>query len=158
LRLRRDVGLNLNVPSRGIAARQGDFRTHSDRRTERCPAVPIRVSAARVDGVVIGGSVKQTRLRWGPTGWQPDGFCAGFFLVEVGENLLDHGGVLYTGNDPQRPAAGRTGLDVDAGSYVSFFFRLAKPMPASPIAMRTRVEGSGTVVMVSPFKVTASAA
>jgi hypothetical protein len=32
----------------------------------------------------------------------------------VGENLLDHHGVFYTGNDPQRPTAGRTGLDVDA--------------------------------------------
>jgi hypothetical protein len=32
----------------------------------------------------------------------------------VGENLLDHRGVFDAGADPQRPAAGRTGLDVDA--------------------------------------------
>jgi hypothetical protein len=29
-------------------------------------------------------------------------------------NLFDHRGVSDTGNNPQRPAAGRTGLDVDA--------------------------------------------
>jgi len=32
----------------------------------------------------------------------------------VGENLLDHRGVLHTGDDPRRPAEGGTGLDVDA--------------------------------------------
>jgi hypothetical protein len=32
----------------------------------------------------------------------------------VGENLLDHRGVFDAGDDPKHPAAGRTGLDVDA--------------------------------------------
>ena len=34
--------------------------------------------------------------------------------------------------------------------YVGFFLRLAKPIPAMPVAMRRSVEGSGTTV---PFKV-----
>ena len=37
--------------------------------------------------------------------------CA--FRIEVGEDLLDHLGVLDAGDDPQRPATGRASLDVD---------------------------------------------
>ena len=36
------------------------------------------------------------------------------FCVEVGEDLLDHHGVLDTSDDPQLPAEGWTSLDVDA--------------------------------------------
>ena len=32
----------------------------------------------------------------------------------MGENLLDHHRVFDAGNDPDRPAAGSAGLDVDA--------------------------------------------
>ena len=32
----------------------------------------------------------------------------------MGQNLVDHRRILDAGNDPQRPAAGRTGVDVDA--------------------------------------------
>ena len=35
-------------------------------------------------------------------------------LRTKGWNLLDHRWVFDAGDDPQRPAAGRTGLDVDA--------------------------------------------
>ena len=43
------------------------------------------------------------------------GVCReGDFAVELGENLVDHDRVFDAGDDPQSPAAGRTGLDVDA--------------------------------------------
>ena len=42
------------------------------------------------------------------------GFCGGVFRVKVGENLLDHLWVFDPGDDPQRPDAGRPGLDAYA--------------------------------------------
>lgn len=49
------------------------------------------------------------------TGW----VVGKHFCVEVGEDLLDNHRVLDTSDDPQRPAAGRTGLDVDAKKQAS---------------------------------------
>jgi len=44
----------------------------------------------------------------------PGSFCRGAFLIEVGEELLDHHRVRDTGDHLDRPAAGPAGLDVDA--------------------------------------------
>ena len=49
-------------------------------------------------------------LTWRP----PSGLGIGRFLIQVGEELLDHLGILETRDDPYRTAAGRAGLDVDA--------------------------------------------
>jgi len=35
------------------------------------------------------------------------------FLIHVGQSLLEHLGILDASDDPDRPAAGRAGLDVD---------------------------------------------
>jgi len=48
-----------------------------------------------------------------PTGLQPGGFCGSVFAVEVTEDLLDRRWIFDSGDDPQRPSAGRTGRDVD---------------------------------------------
>jgi len=67
-----------------------------------------------VDVVHRPGSVEQALLRRRPARRQPGSFCRGAFLIEVGEELLDHHRVLDAGDDFERPAAGPTGLDVDA--------------------------------------------
>ena len=54
------------------------------------------------------GSVEQTRL-----GRRPASFRRGAFLIEVGEDLLDHHRIVDAGDDPHRPAAFTAGLDVD---------------------------------------------
>ena len=61
-----------------------------------------------------GDSVEQVHRRWRPTGQRADGYWGGVFGVQVVENRLDHRWVFDAGDDPQRPAADRTGLDVDA--------------------------------------------
>ena len=59
------------------------------------------------------GSVEQTRLGRRPAPRLPGSFRRGIFLIEVGENLLDHHRIVDAGDDPHRPAAFTAGLDVD---------------------------------------------
>ena len=56
------------------------------------------------------GSVEQTRLGRRPAPRLPGRFRRGIFLIEVGENLLDHHRVIETGDDLHRPAAFPAGL------------------------------------------------
>jgi len=58
-------------------------------------------------------SVEQPRLGRRPARRPPGSFWRGAFLIEVGEDLLDHFWVLDAGDDPHRPTAGRAGLHVD---------------------------------------------
>jgi len=57
--------------------------------------------------------VEQPPLRRRPARWPPGRFGLGRFRIKVGEDLLDDVGIFDARDDPHRPAAGRTGLDVD---------------------------------------------
>jgi|GEM_PF-1761727 hypothetical protein len=59
------------------------------------------------------GSVEQTRLGRRPATRPSGSFRRGAFLIEVGEDLLDHHRIVNAGDDPHRPAAFPAGLDVD---------------------------------------------
>ena len=59
------------------------------------------------------GSVEQTRLGRRPATRPSGSFRRGAFLIEVGEDLLDHHRIVDAGDDPHRPAAFPAGLDVD---------------------------------------------
>ena len=71
------------------------------------------------------GSVEQTRLGRRPAPRLPGRFRRGIFLIEVGENLLDHHRVINAGeslprersecfgHDLHRPAAFPAALDID---------------------------------------------
>lgn len=45
---------------------------------------------------------------------EPHNFTAGLRLPQMHQNLLDNCRILDAGNDPYRPAARQTGLDVNA--------------------------------------------
>jgi len=79
-----------------MVRRRRRFGTGSERQAERCRGAP------RSAPVVA----PERAATWRVVGKH--------FCVEACEDLLDHHGVLDTSDDPQCPAAGRTGLDVDA--------------------------------------------
>jgi hypothetical protein len=80
---------------------------------------PAATDAAPLGGATVGmltgysGSVEQTRLGRRPAPRRPGRFRRGVFFIEMGEDLLDHHWIVDAGNDPHRPAAFPTGLDVD---------------------------------------------
>jgi hypothetical protein len=82
----------------------------------KAAATPPRRSASQPWVVFTGRpfSVEQARLGRRPARWQLGSFRRGVCLFEVGEDLLDRHRVLDAGDDPDRPAAGPAGLDVDA--------------------------------------------
>ena len=61
---------------------------------------------------------------------------------QVPEDRLDHGTVFYTGDDPKRPAAARTALDVAAEDASQALCLYA--LRVQPIALR-RSGRSGSV-------------
>ena len=78
-----------------MVRRRRRFGTDSERQAERCRGAPRSAPVVAPERAATGRVVGK------------------HFCVEVREDLLDHHGVLDTSDDPQCPAAGRTGLDVD---------------------------------------------
>ena len=62
----------------------------------------------------VVGLVEQAGLGRRTARRPPGSFWLGGFRTEVGEDLLNHFGVLDASDDPHRPTAGPTGLDGDA--------------------------------------------
>jgi hypothetical protein len=92
-------------------------------------------------------SAEQTDRRR-PALWQPTRPLSGFLLIEVIEYLLNHHRVFDAGNDLHGPAAGRTGLNVDAKDA----FQALRPGHGGPaLSRRWWFIGYPGLVALAPF-------
>ena len=85
------------------------------------PAATVAAPLASQPWGIVGssGSAEQSCLGRRPARRQAGGSGLRRFRIQVGEDLLDHLGILDAGDDPHRAAAGRAGLDDGASMRLS---------------------------------------